>query len=46
MVGGKETGDGVAWAPLYDEQFKLDQAEGKYLYSGVDAPLEEESDDE
>ena len=26
MVGGKETGDGLAWAPLYDEQFKLEVA--------------------
>ena len=23
VVGGQETGDEVAWAPLYDEQFKI-----------------------
>ena len=46
VVGGQETGDEVAWAPLYDEQFKIDQAEGKYKYPGIDAPLVVEEDDE
>ena len=46
-MGGKEDSDEeVLWAPMYEEQLEIDEAEGKYKYPGIDAPLEVDEDDD
>ena len=45
MVGGEQSEE-IAWAPMFEEQFKIDEAEGKYRYPGIDAPIEEEEEEE
>ena len=34
------------WAPMVDEQIRIDEEEGKYKYPGIDAPLESEENDD
>ena len=48
VVGGidPETVSEPMWAPMVDEQIRIDEEDGKYKYPGIDAPLESEENDD